>query len=556
MRKAFIFTGVLLIATLFVFTACGGYDENGSSNGGNDPGSVPQEPTAAIQHPLDSQNIQRPLIDRYYRIIQNGNDKEINSQDFNYSPRQSEFSGHSGWDILTTPWPGNVPTDNNWLTLRLNRDATLTIVMDQWATEAQQSAWLADWTKGATTGKKINQETENFVTFTKSFPSGDVTLPAATNYRYTLLLAEAGGTASSDPALAEGISEEERPQANQICPSWLHDTWQAQGPGGDVYKSWHPQIDPIYWCYYGHDHGSDPSLIGYNGATFGYVAANNENEGISQPELHEGFKGFAFKDEAQNIGWYISIHAETGVVSRSCARVHTVSFVAKELTSSKLLLELSYKGDFGVPRANNDSGLENVVLDPEGCPEQDEASLATELEEEGFRAARNIRVFSDGKDPGGYEQWDGGVTPNLGMSFNWFPGMGIDIRNPATGCNNLNCSEVLPTGRNDPDNPNEKSNADMRTIELRELTIEYDKLIKANDLIDGTQDGYFMTDVYGEVQADSSKNVIRQFMAPDFKQTLDFDKVLTTQDAWRGLYIHDQGHQVGLELENSLGTNN
>ncbi len=542
------FLSVIILSAL-VLSACGKYQEP-TANG---TPTTPQTATGSVTVPAQLAAIQRPLIDRYFRITEHNGDRSVNSQDFIYRPRQSEFSAQKGWDVLTPPWPWAAPSDGKWLTFRLNRNATVTLLVDEWAEEAQQTAWLKDWTPGTTSAKNAKGGDDSYVSFSKAFRAGDVTLPAIQEYQYILLLAEVGGVPSAEPALPQGITEDKRPRANQPCEAWLHSAWQAPGPDGKMYQSWHPQIDPVYWCYYEHDHGSDPALIGYPGAAFGYVAEYNTSGGISQPELPVGFKGFAFRDEAKGLGWYINIHAETGVKNRACARVHTVTFVATDLKdNNKVLLELSYKGDYGVPRSNQ----EDKLLDPLDCPAQNEVAMQQELEDLGFRASRSIRVFSNGQDPGGYEQWDGGANTNLGMSFGWFPGMGIDIRNPATGCNTVQCSEVLPTGLNDPKTPDSNSNADMRTLEFRELTIEYDKLMKANDLTDGKQDGYFMTDVYGEVQADPMKNVIRQYMVPGFKQTLDFEHVLTTQDAWRALYIHEAGHQSGLELEDSLGKNN
>jgi hypothetical protein len=269
-------------------------------------------------------------------------------------------------------------------------------------------------------------------------------------------------------------------------------------------------------------------LIGY-APPFEYVAFYNNH----QPELHEGFKGYVFRDEKQGIGWYIGVHSETGVISRVCARVHTMNLAAKDLKTGELLLELFYKGDFGATSSNQDDKL----LQPQlaNCPNQ--ASIANET-----KAKKRVRVFSGAKDPGGYEQWDGGANRALGMDFpEWGTGMGFDIRNPATGCNDTACSSARTTGES----------ADRRTVEFHDLRISYNNLLDKSDGV--AADGFFYTDVYGIVQDDDALNVLRQFVKPGFSVTLD--GFYSSQDAWRGLYQEGHG-QGGLELEDALGTVN
>jgi hypothetical protein len=70
----------------------------------------------------------------------------------------------------------------------------------------------------------------------------------------------------------------------------VHDRYQAQGPDGRSYPTWHPSVDAQYGCYFGHEHGDNP-----NGATalrgrtplFGYASIT---AGMNEP--HTGFKVF------------------------------------------------------------------------------------------------------------------------------------------------------------------------------------------------------------------------------------------------------------------------
>src|SRR5262245_1059193 len=52
----------------------------------------------------------------------------------------------------------------------------------------------------------------------------------------------------------------------QPCPQALHDSYVVTGPDGKVYPTWHPPVDPVYGCYFGHEHGSDPRTSKANSA--------------------------------------------------------------------------------------------------------------------------------------------------------------------------------------------------------------------------------------------------------------------------------------------------
>ena len=511
-----------------LLTACGG-SKYPNNPGGGGPITPPTNlPSGSIKHPLETQvpGIQRPLLNRYHRIIQHDDgSQEANAQDFKYQPRQAIFAGYEGWDILSTPWPWAPPASGQWMTLSLNRDARLVIILSEWDTP--EDAWLKEWKKGSTTAKDNFGETLHYNTYTKDFSKGEISLPNLQEKQYSLLLAEKGGTSSVEPVLPEGITI--RPEPNKACPDWLSsNVWTTKGPDGNTYKTWHPQIDPIYWCYYKHEHGSDPSLVKYS-PSFEYIAFLNNN----QAELHEGFKGFAIQDKSKDIGWYINTHSETGVISRVCTRVHTVVVAAIKLSTGEKLLELGYKGDFGAMIGTfNDA--EDKLVQPQisNCPNQQ--AIANET-----NAARRIRI---GKDNHHYERWDGGANRLLGMEFpEWSTGVGIDIRNPATSCADINCKAPVV---ND-------SNADLRTLRFTELSIAYNKVLDASD--GKPNDGYFFTDVYGDFNTDASKNVVPQYIKPGFEALLD--GFYSSQDPWRALYVKED-HVPGLELEDALGTVN
>ncbi|MCA9835440.1 MAG: hypothetical protein KC422_00930 [Trueperaceae bacterium] len=491
------------------------------------PAPIPSNPEEGSPAPLEGlENIERPLVSSYFRIVESKNDTEVVQQmlvqDFLYRPRQSGFSGYEGWDVLTTPWPWGTPSGDKWLYVRLNRDAKMVLAINKWSTPA---AWLGGWQKGSSFANNEKGEKVEYQTFSKDVTKGEVVLPPIPDAQYVLLFAESDGSPSAEPALPEGQTE--RPQANQTCPDWLSNSWVAAGPDDRLYKSWHPQIDPIYWCYYRHEHGSDPSLVGYE-PVFDYVAYYNNR----QNERHEGFKGFALIDKG--IGWYINVHATSGLIGRACVQFHTVVFFARDMATGEKLLELSYKGDFGaIVNGNNDAQVIQPQL--ENCPDQSAVAEST-------LARKKLRIFQNGKDPGNYERWDGGTSRYLGMSFpNWSTGMGIDIRDPMTGCNNASCTAASFT----------ETAGEQRSIRFHELGFSYNNLLDKSDGKAG--DGYFYTDPYGTVQDDDAKNTLRQYIKPGFEALLDGQFI--TQDAWRGLYVSGK-HQPRLELEDALGEMN
>jgi hypothetical protein len=62
------------------------------------------------------------------------------------------------------------------------------------------------------------------------------------------------------------------PQAGE-CPREVHDRYWTYGPDGKIYPAWHPPVDPITGCAFGHEHGDDPKLSrqANTNLAFGYV---------------------------------------------------------------------------------------------------------------------------------------------------------------------------------------------------------------------------------------------------------------------------------------------
>jgi len=48
------------------------------------------------------------------------------------------------------------------------------------------------------------------------------------------------------------------PTSFDTCSKEIHDAWSTVGPDGKLYPTWHPPVDPLTGCTFGHEHGRDP----------------------------------------------------------------------------------------------------------------------------------------------------------------------------------------------------------------------------------------------------------------------------------------------------------
>ncbi len=48
------------------------------------------------------------------------------------------------------------------------------------------------------------------------------------------------------------------PGPDDTCTKEIHDGYSVAGPDGKVYPTWHPPVDPMTGCSFGHEHGRDP----------------------------------------------------------------------------------------------------------------------------------------------------------------------------------------------------------------------------------------------------------------------------------------------------------
>jgi hypothetical protein len=535
--KPFLFgASGLSLALMFSLSACGGLS------------AKPEEPIrVSTEIAVSPTGLSPALLAKYYRVEAFEGDKSIQLEPqvsgFEYRPRSSQYPGYVGWDSLEVPRSDSSRAD--WLRITLNREATVAVVTKT------SFGWLSSWTKGS-------DIPGGFKSFTKKYPNGEFKMPAPGKGidAYEVLLSESDGKPSSAPGLpATAPAGATPPEAGKSCPDWLHHEYSVTGNDGIKYDSWHPQIDPVYWCSYGHEHGSDPALIGYKGGALEYIARLNKD----QAEIHEGFKSFVVRDEENGVGWYINVHAETGFMHRVCTQNHTVVVAATALNDNaakgwkagELLAELGFKGDFGPSIVNNTVADKNppIQMNMVGmtCPDQAaiEAKIRAEHPKGELKRFKRIRVAAEPYGNRGYEQWDGGLQRELGFSFpDWHGGLLLDIRNPATACDTLSCAQIVPN----------RSHGDSRVIDLYDIRLKYKASL---DTISGAAaDGVFYSNLYGDQFSDkeSAAFPVKQFVKPGLDVVMPRGR-FETQDAWRGLYV-EGGGAPSLELEDRLGEKN
>eukprot|EP00178_Gracilaria_changii_P002887 TRINITY_DN1424_c0_g1_i5.p1 TRINITY_DN1424_c0_g1~~TRINITY_DN1424_c0_g1_i5.p1 ORF type:complete len:334 (-),score=35.54 TRINITY_DN1424_c0_g1_i5:6-1007(-) len=122
---------------------------------------------------------------------------------------------------------------------------------------------------------------------------------------------------------------------NTRCPTWLHDVHLTASRDVRIaantaetkwWRTWHPAVDPLFWCYYDHEHGSYPGL--YRPA-FHYTAFNTADASTThgrQQESHNGFKLFSFALPQQRKFVVITVHMHLSRERRFTTRFHTVVF--------------------------------------------------------------------------------------------------------------------------------------------------------------------------------------------------------------------------------------
>jgi hypothetical protein len=418
---------------------------------------------------------------------------------------------YAGWDVLSpsTRWEfKNAGPRNDWMNFTLNRPARVAVV---WRDDFPLPGWLNSWAEGGS----VAIDGDLHPVYEKDFPAGPVklgTVEYSNEWRqmYLIMLAEADGNPSPTPPAPDGFSAA---RSNVPCPAWVHGLHTTVGPDGATYETWHPQIDPIYWCYFGHEHGSDPSLIpGAPLIPYEYVASN-----VPQNEPNMGFKEFIFKDMTGNHWVRFVIHAGTASDRRVCAQFHTLYVSIYDLNGNEEF-GVGYKADYGAAFSTGDTG--NQVLTPTKCG-YSMPGLAGQVDDQ---QRRRLNVGSGSRN---YETWDAreetGAVLNLGMvQFDH----AFDIRNPMSHCANRTCNSVVVR---DPD----RDNATRRTLQMASWRADFEF-----DSDHALGAGEYYTDAYAtRALSPGHPQATRQFAAPgfhlEFKKNSTADRIdCSAADPW------------------------
>jgi len=427
---------------------------------------------------------------------------------------------YDGWDALSpaNSWGfNNYGQDNTWMNFTLNRPARVGVV---WRDDASRPSWLrSGWSEGGT----VQIDGDYAPVYEKTFPAGPVKLGTVESTgdgrtMYLVLIAEDDGDPTPTPPVPSG---KQYPVPGGTCPDWVHARHTTLGPDGETYQTWHPQWDPVYWCSFGHDHGSSPSLIPGNPMVpYGYVA-----DKVPQDEPNLGFKEFTFQDLSRKHWVRFVIHAGTSSGRRVCAQLHTL-YVQVYNNSGTELMNVGFKADYGASIST-----EGPVLTPSNCG----YSMPALRSSVGDDRERALNV---GAGSNNYERWDSRddlpQTRNLGFgSFEH----SFDIRNPMSHCVNNTCNSVVKR------NP-EHENATRRTLGMSAWQSGFTFSV-AQAL--GT--GEFFTDPYGNgLVSPSSSHATRQYIDPavaavDFLINPGINRIdCAASDPWTFDY---QCHQLG-----------
>lgn len=359
---------------------------------------------------------------------------------------------------------------------------------------------------------------------------------------------------SSDPAVA-----------NTKCPGWLHDLHRTPSKDrkttsehGEVmgWRTWHAPIDPVYWCYYDHEHGSYPGpympALDYTAfKTFDATTSHNRQE-----ESDGGFKVYAIALQSQRKYLIITVHMQASMPRRFFTRHHTAIFAVLN-EKWELEMELQMKMDFGAAMATLKTD-QNVPMSPA------EAAVAREMQYRPYDAFRRFNVlnieenvvfpeslnmdlrYKTGRPPtaqnkdivlqGMYENWAG--APNSCAFCKQRDGCGllIDIRNVATAKRTMkgNVDEEMQWLTGD---------SLSRVLNFgRDMALGKD--FCSFNVFSSTglprlqeSDGIFYTDPYfAEVHKGPGKNSVRQFISETLQTIVVPRGMLTIADPWSGAY--------------------
>jgi hypothetical protein len=348
----------------------------------------------------------------------------------------TDAGAYGGWDYLHLPNQGISRTfTGDLVTVTLNRPARVGVVWPGGTAAADRPAWLqagGGWSDGGEVQSRRGDGTQALHVYLKDVAAGAHVFGAANDSAgqlrsvYALLFAESGGVPSPAPAQRGSPAA----QPNQACPAWLTSGHTTAAMGVETH-TWHRQIDPEYWCYYQHEHGSDPALLAPSDFPGWTPAFGRAAKAAGITENDEGFKAAYF--EKDDTGWYLWMHFGTAnAANAACQPVHEVGIAATRLSDRVLLADVAFM-------ANHGKAVENTTQTP----------LQTVCRNQSLEPGTGARSFpvyngSDGPaNPTMYEPWRFDPTGTVfGISATYT----MNTPDPGTICLDSACSSNYVTG--------------------------------------------------------------------------------------------------------------
>jgi hypothetical protein len=237
----------------------------------------------------------------------------------------------------------------------------------------------------------------------QQLPAGEHMLPGSGKigaqynvFIYSVLFGETDGSVPALTTTPPGWSGGDIKQ-HEKCPDALHDMWVVPGPDPNdpetynmKWNTWHPQVDCLYNCYYGHEHGTPGMLAGYT-ERFQYTAFKNDK----QDERHDGFKSHVMP-----VGDYfvvVNLHAGTNEFERINKDLHTMVIAVTDRMSGKLMSEISCKsssGGAGADYAVRPSGVGVPLMLPMGDPASQQRTKDMWAQQNVVRVTKRVNLLN------------------------------------------------------------------------------------------------------------------------------------------------------------------
>ena len=181
-----------------------------------------------------------------------------------------------------------------------------------------------------------------------------------------LLLTSCESTTSPEPIVALGDAVAFgiwTPAGTDTCSKAIHDSYSTVGPDQLRYPTWHPPVDPVTGCTFGHEHGRDPSgsdlydMVG--DIPFGYANQHLMESGFGavRNEDHVGHKVEWENDMEMSVG-----EGGSAVISVRCdvlVKMHQGTHSPDAFTNN--MHEVAYH-----IRCSDGTGFSATVLTPIG----------------------------------------------------------------------------------------------------------------------------------------------------------------------------------------------